>query len=66
MLSELIDVSGWTYQQWLAACILAFVCVTVVVVLHRILKIVQMSRKPRYKPNLRPLRRRQTYHKEND
>lgn len=58
MLAELIDTSSWTYLQWLAACILAFVVVTVIVVLYRVTRILQMTRKPRYKPNLRPLRRR--------
>ncbi|MDD9889079.1 MAG: hypothetical protein OXU66_00850 [Gammaproteobacteria bacterium] len=57
MLSRLIDVSGWTPEQWLAACILAFIVVTVVVVLHRSLKIFQMANKKSYQPNLRPLRR---------
>ncbi|MDA1369729.1 MAG: hypothetical protein O2971_03075 [Proteobacteria bacterium] len=57
MLSELIDVSGWTHEQWLAASILVFIVVTVLAVLHRMVKIFQMTRKPRYKPNLRPLRR---------
>ncbi len=58
MLARLIDVSGWTHEQWLAASILAFIVVTVVVVLHRLIKIVQMSRQSRQQPNLRPLRRR--------
>ncbi len=57
MLSRLIDVSGWTPEQWLAACILAFIVVTVIVVLHRSIKIFQMASKKSYQPNLRPLRR---------
>lgn len=58
MLARLIDISGWTHEQWLAACILAFIVITVIVVLHRLYKIVQLSRRKSYKPNLRPLRRR--------
>lgn len=58
MLAELYDVSGWTHEQWLAVSILAFIGVTVVVVLWRMVKIVRMSRRKQYKPNLRPLRRR--------
>ena len=57
MLAEFIDVSGWTAEQWLAACILAFIIITVIVVMHRTVKIFQFSRKPSYQPNLRPLRR---------
>lgn len=58
MLAELYDVSGWTHEQWLAVSILAFIGVTVIVVLWRMVKIVRMSRRKQYKPNLRPLRRR--------
>lgn len=58
MLAELYDVSGWTHEQWLAVSILAFIGVTVVVVLWRMVKIVRISRRKHYKPNLRPLRRR--------
>jgi hypothetical protein len=58
MLAELIDVSGWTPEQWLAACILVFSVLTVLVVLHRIVKLFRLSQKPPYQPNLRPLRRR--------
>lgn len=57
MLARLIDVSGWTHEQWLAASILAFIVVTVLVVLYRIAGIVRLSRKREYQPNLRPLRR---------
>ena len=60
MLARLIDVSGWTHEQWLAASILAFIVVTVLVVLHRMYKIVKMSKRSSYQPNLRPLRRRKT------
>jgi flagellar biosynthesis/type III secretory pathway M-ring protein FliF/YscJ len=58
MLAELYDVSGWTHEQWLAVSILVFIGVTVIVVLWRMVKIVRMSRRKQYKPNLRPLRRR--------
>lgn len=57
MLSRYLDVSGWAPEQWLAACILAFIIITVVVVLHRSVKIFQMANKKSYQPNLRPLRR---------
>lgn len=57
MLSNLIDTSGWTHEQWLAASILAFVILSVLVVLHRLVKLFQLSKKSSYQPNLRPLRR---------
>jgi len=57
MLSQFIDVSAWTAEQWLAACILAFIVVTVLVVLHRSVKLFNMTKKQQYRPNLRPLRR---------
>lgn len=57
MLARLIDVSGWSHEQWLAACILAFIVVTVLVVLYRLATLFRRSRKADYKPNLRPLRR---------
>jgi UDP-N-acetylmuramyl pentapeptide phosphotransferase/UDP-N-acetylglucosamine-1-phosphate transferase len=62
VLSELIDVSGWTHEQWLTASILAFIIVTVLVVLHRLVKLFRMTRRQRYQPNLRPLRRRNFHH----
>jgi hypothetical protein len=58
MLSELINTSGWTHEQWLAAAILSFAVISVLVVIHRIFKLFQMSKKPSYQPNLRPLRRK--------
>ena len=58
MLSNLIDVSGWSHEQWLAVSILGFIVVTLIVVLARLVKIVKMSRRRSYQPNLRPLRRR--------
>ena len=51
MLAEFIDVSGWTAEQWLAACILVFIIITVIIVMHRTVKIFQFSRKPSYQPS---------------
>ena len=58
MLSNLINTSGWTHEQWLAACILAFAVLSIAVVMHRMLKLFRMTKKSSYQPNLRPLRRR--------
>ena len=58
MLANLIDASGWSHEQWLATSILAFIVVTLVVVMARVVKLVKMSRRRNYEPNLRPLRRR--------
>ncbi|GJM13753.1 MAG: hypothetical protein DHS20C12_21560 [Pseudohongiella sp.] len=60
MLSDLINTSGWTHEQWLAACIMAFIVLTIAVVLHRTVKLFRMTKKPKYQPNLRPLRRRRS------
>ena len=57
MLSEFVDASGWTAEQWLAAIILAFIMVTLMVVGHRVLKIFKTSNQSSYQPNLRRLRR---------
>ncbi|NKB33615.1 MAG: hypothetical protein GKR91_11010 [Pseudomonadales bacterium] len=57
MLAQFVDVSNWSAEQWLAACILAFIVVTALVVLHRSVKIFQLAKKSKYEPNLRPLRR---------
>ena len=54
MLSRLIDVSGWSAEQWLAATILAFIVVTLVVVAHRIVKIFKIAAQSSYHPRLRP------------
>tara|TARA_B110000858_G_scaffold198442_1_gene265071 strand:+ start:35529 stop:35744 length:216 start_codon:yes stop_codon:yes gene_type:complete len=64
MLSNLINTSGWTHEQWLAACILVFAILSVAVVLQRLMKLFRMSKKPKYQPNLRPLRRRRSNGKE--
>ena len=61
MLSELIDTTGWTHEQWLAASIMAFIGVAVLVIAHRMYKIMRMTRKPRYQPNLSRLRRSSSY-----
>lgn len=58
MLTDLIDASGWSHEQWLAASILVFIAITLCVVMARVLKLIRMSRKTTYRPNLRPLRRR--------
>jgi hypothetical protein len=58
MLSDLINTSGWTHEQWLAACILVFAILSVAVVLRQLLKLFRMTKKTSYQPNLRPLRRR--------
>ena len=65
MLSRLIDSSGWTAEQWLAATILVFIIITVIVVVHRMVRIFQISAKSKYKPNLRPLRRNKSHVKLN-
>jgi uncharacterized membrane protein YcjF (UPF0283 family) len=57
MLSNLVDTSTWSHEQWLAAIILAFVVITVLVVLKRLVGLFKLSKKEQYKPNLRPLRR---------
>lgn len=62
MIARLIDTSNWTYEEWLAAIILAFIVLTIVVFIHRIVKLFRFTRKPKYKPNLRPLRRTRSRH----
>jgi len=57
MLARLFNVSDWSHEQWLAACIMAFIVVTVIVVLYRLAGLWRMARKKDYQPNLRPLRR---------
>jgi len=61
MFSKLINTSGWTHEQWLAASILVFVILSVAVVLRQMLKLFRMTKKPSYQPNLRPLRRRRIH-----
>ena len=65
MLSKFVDACGWTAEQWLAAIILAFIMVTVMVVGHRVLKIFKTSNQSSYQPNLRRLRRSKTVGKVN-
>ncbi len=62
MLSSLIDVSGWTAEQWLVALIVGFIIMATLLILHRVVKLFRLSKKPRYKPNLRPLRHAQHRH----
>lgn len=57
MLASAINTSGWGSQEWLAAVLLAFIFVTMGVVLWRISGIFKLSRRRRSAPNLRPLRR---------
>ena len=61
MLSRFIDASDWTAEQWLAAIILVFIVVAVLVMMYRIGGLFRMTRKRPYQPNLRPLRRRRLY-----
>lgn len=58
MLARLIDTSNWGSQEWLAAVLLAFIIVTMGVVLRRLVGIWQLTETRRKAPNLRPLRRR--------
>ena len=66
MLNDLIDATGWSSEQWLAVSIMAFVVLAMMVVVSRLLKIFRMTRKPRYQPVLRPLRRRRTIYRESE
>lgn len=65
MLNELINASDWTAEQWLAAIILVFIVIAVLVLMHRMLTLFRIAGKRPYKPNLRPLRRRRFYPNEN-
>lgn len=56
-IAELIDVFGWTHEQWPAACILALTVVAMILVLVRIVKILRLIGRQPYQPSLRPLRR---------
>ena len=67
MLNDLIEASGWSSEQFLAIGIMAFVVLALAVVVFRMLRIFRMaSRKSRYEPNLRPLRRRRLIYPEPD
>jgi hypothetical protein len=46
-----------TTEQWLALCILGFILLAILVMVHRLLAIMKMSRKQSYKPNFRRLRK---------
>lgn len=60
MLASVINTSGWGSQEWLAAVVLAFIFVTMGVVLWRIFGMFKLARRRRSAPNLRPLRRSRT------
>ena len=45
MLSSLIDVSGWTAEQWLAALIAGFIIMATLLILHRVVKLFRLSKK---------------------
>ena len=45
-----------TTEQWLALCILGFIVLAILVLIHRLLAIMKMSRRQTYRPNLRRLR----------
>jgi len=49
--------AAWTTEQWMAVCIMAFVIIAILVMTHRLLTILKMSRQQKYKPNLRRLRK---------
>ena len=49
--------AAWTTEQWMAVSIMAFVIIAILVMIHRLLTILKMSRKQTYKPNLRRLRK---------
>ena len=65
MFNDLIEASGWSSEQFLAISIMAFVVLALMVVVFRMLRLFRIaSRKPRYQPNLRPLRRRREIYRE--
>ena len=51
------DPGSLTTEEWLAVCILGFILMAVLVMTHRLLTIMKMSRKSTYRPNFRRLRR---------
>ena len=53
----LADPASWTTEQWLAVCILAFILLAILVMIHRLLTILKISRQPTYRPNFRRLRK---------
>ncbi len=58
MWSELVaDPASWTIEQWLAVCILGFILLAILVMVHRLLTILKISSKPTYRPNFRRLRK---------
>lgn len=51
------DPANWTIEQWLSVAILGFILLAILVMIHRLLAILNMSRKSTYRPNFRRLRR---------
>lgn len=57
-MTELFSNPGaMTTEQWLAVCILGFILLAILVMIHRLLAIMKMSRQKTYQPNFRRLRR---------
>ena len=54
------DLASWTTEQWLAVCIFGFIVLAILVMIHRLLTVLKISRRQTYRPNFRPLRR---YHR---
>ncbi|MEX0619420.1 MAG: hypothetical protein WDZ76_02240 [Pseudohongiellaceae bacterium] len=59
MMEIWLSPSTWTHEQWLVFSILAFVILAVIVMLYRLYSILKMARKKPYRPNLRPMRKKQ-------
>jgi hypothetical protein len=57
MLTDLINASNWTHEQWLMVSIMVFMVLAALVFIYRIYVLFGMAKKPPYTPNLRPLRR---------
>ena len=51
------DPATYTTEQWLVVCIFGFILLATLVMIHRLLTIVKISRRSAYKPNFRRLRR---------
>ncbi|MCB1671267.1 MAG: hypothetical protein R3F41_13625 [Gammaproteobacteria bacterium] len=56
------DPATWTVEQWLAACILGFILLAILVMIHRLLTILKISQTRTYRPNFRRLRKFHQYH----
>ena len=57
MLDLFSNPGAMTTEQWLAVCILGFILLAILVMIHRLLAIMKMSRKQTYQPNFRRLRK---------